>query len=433
MKIAVIGNSAAAISGVEAFRKYDQKSAIAVISHEKYPSYSRVLLPYLLLKRTDLNQIPYRSARFYDQLNIKTFLGRSVVAMDIPKKSLCMDSGQEIPFDKLLISSGSSPVKPPVPGLDDEDIGHLWTIEDMVRIDRLFREKKHLLLVGGGVISLMLAWVALQRDIRVTIIELLPHIMPQILDRKAARLLEAEIRRTGTRVLTGTVIERIEKTPKGHYLVCPANQSSFHVDMVIVAAGVQPNVRFVDTNLIDTDRGILVNDKMETCIPDIYAAGDVAQGPSAFGDPHTTAALWTTAVEHGKIAGANMAGTEAHYQGSLSDQVSEFFHVTVASVGILRESAHVVAKVYFDSRRKLYMKLLWDGDVPVGGIMLGHPEDVSCFGVLRSHILRKKALPNVEILLTSPMRPPGPSIWTESRQNLTKKRIKGKTDENHFN
>jgi len=214
MKIAVIGNSAASISGIEAFRKYDQKSTIVLISREGHLPYSRVLLPYFLLGKIDLNQIYYRSARFYDQLNIETFLSHSVEEIDISHKTLYLDSGKKVPFDKLLISSGSSPVKPPIPGLDDKDIGHLWTIEDAVRIDRYFREKKHLLIIGGGFISLMVAWVALQRNTKVTIIELMPQVMPQILDKKAAELLETEISKTGTRVLTGTVIERIEKSPK---------------------------------------------------------------------------------------------------------------------------------------------------------------------------------------------------------------------------
>lgn len=405
MKIAVIGSSAASISGIEAFRKYDQKSTIILISREGHPPYSRVLLPYFILGKIDLNQIYYRSVRFYDQLDIETFLSHSVVYIDIPHKMLYLDSGEKVPFDKLLISSGSSPVKPPIPGLDDKDIGHLWTIEDALRIDRDFREKKHLLIIGGGFISLMLAWVALQRNMKVTVVELLPQVMPQILDKKTAELLETEIRKTGTRLLTGTVIEKIEKSPKGFYRVYPADQRSFNVDMVIVAAGVRPNVGFVDANLINMDRGILVSDKMQTSVPDIYAAGDVAQGPSAFGDPHIIHALWTTASEHGKIAGANMAGKAIHYQGSLNSNVSEFFHVTVASIGVLQQFAYVSAKEYLDSRRKVHIKLFLDGDTPVGGIMLGHPEDVSSFGVLRSHILRKKALPNLETLTASPMRP----------------------------
>jgi len=152
---------------------------------------------------------------------------------------------------------------------------------------------------------------------------------------------------------------------------------------------------------------------MQTNIPDIYAAGDVAQGPSAFGTPHIIHALWTTAVEHGKIAGANMAGREVHYQGSLSSKVSEFFNVTVASTGVVQESSHVVAKDYLDSKRKVYIKLFFDGNVPVGGIMLGHPEDVSSFGVLRSHILRKKALSNLETLTAFPMRPLSQSVARE--------------------
>lgn len=415
MTIAVIGNSAAAISAIESFRKYDQKSTIVLISREEHAPYSRVLLPYLLQDKIDYDEIFFRSAHFYDEMNVKTFLGQSVIDMDISQKELYLDSGEHIPFDRLLISSGSSPVKPQIPGLEDEDIGHLWTIEDAERINKHFREKKHLLIVGGGFISLMLAWVALQREMKVTVVELLTQIMPQVLDNKAAELLETEIRKTGTRLMTGTAIEKIERTQKGHYDVFPANQSSFCVDMIAVAVGVVPNVGFVDTNRIKTDKGILVNERMQTNIPDVYAAGDVAQGPTAWGDPPTVHPLWTTAVEHGKIAGANMAGKDVCYQGSLGTNVSEFFHMTVASIGKLQKSSDVTEKEYFDSQRKLYTKIFLKENTPVGGIMLGSPEDVASFGILGSYILKKKAIPNLETMMVQAFRP----MWASSQQHVS--------------
>lgn len=266
----------------------------------------------------------------------------------------------------------------------------------------------------------MLAWVAFQRKMKVTVIEVLTQVLPQILDKKAAELLEAEIRRTGTRVLTGTAIKKIEKHPKGHYLVYPANQRSFRADMIIVAAGVRPNAAFVDTDRIDTDMGILVNDKMQTSVSDIYAAGDVAQGPQAYGRQRCVHALWTTAVEHGKIAGANMAGKGMVYQGSLGCGVSEFFQMTVASIGVCQESPDVVGRESFDAKRRFYMKLFWRKDAPVGGLMLGSPEDVASFGILRAHMLKKKAMPNWGIATISALRPRGNFTSDLYYNNLTR-------------
>jgi nitrite reductase (NADH) large subunit len=398
MRIAVIGNSAAAISGIEAFRRYDQKSSITLISRETHLPYSRVLLPYFLLGRIDRREIFYRSPCFYDEMNVEPLLGRSVVEMDTPGKTLHLDDGRMISFDRLLISSGSSPVKPRIPGLDHPEIGHLWTLEDAFRIDQHLGAKKRLLIIGAGFISLMLAWAALQREMKVTLVELLPHVMPQTLDKKAAGFLEAEIRKTGTRVLTSTSIEAIESRSKGQYIVYPSNHRSFKTDMVIVAAGVQPNVEFVDGDHLVTDTGILVNHRMETNVPDVYAAGDVAQGPTAHGNPHCIHALWTTAVQHGKVAGSNMAGRQVDYQGSLAENVSEFFHMTVASIGDLQESTIVTRKEYVDSERGLYVRVFLKGDIPVGGLMLGSPDDVASFGVLKSLILEQRALPDLETL-----------------------------------
>jgi NAD(P)H-nitrite reductase large subunit len=151
MRIAVIGNSAAAVSGIEAFRKYDQKSSIILISRETHLPYSRVLLPYFLLGRIDRREVFSRSARFYDEMNVEPLLGRAVVEMDSPGKTLHLDDGRRISFDRLLISSGSSPVKPPIPGLDPPEIGHLWTLEDACRIDQQLGARKHLLIIGRGI------------------------------------------------------------------------------------------------------------------------------------------------------------------------------------------------------------------------------------------------------------------------------------------
>jgi NAD(P)H-nitrite reductase large subunit len=125
--------------------------------------------------------------------------------------------------------------------------------------------------------------------------------------------------------------------------------------------------------------------------------------------------LWTTAVEHGKIAGANMAGKDVCYQGSLGTNVSEFFHMTVASIGKLQKSSDVTEKEYFDSQRKLYTKIFLKENTPVGGIMLGSPEDVASFGILGSYILKKKAIPNLETMMVQAFRP----MWASSQQHVS--------------
>jgi NADPH-dependent 2,4-dienoyl-CoA reductase/sulfur reductase-like enzyme len=330
MKIAVIGNSAAALSAIEAFRKHDRTSDIVVVSREKHPAYSRVLLPYFLQGRIGRDQLFFPAGRFAGGAKVRTFLGRSVEEVDLFRKWLFLDNGEKIPFDKLLIASGSSPVKPRIPGWDDRYIHHLWTIEDAVRIGRLLKGEKELLLIGGGAISLMVAWIAVQKKMKVTVVERLPRLMPQVLDAKGAEIVEAAIRKAGVRVLTRTTVERIERRPEGRFRVHPACGRSFRADVIIVAVGVRPNVGFIDGDRVSADQGILVDHRMRTSFPDVYAAGDVAQGPTAYGARPRVDALWSTAVEHGAVAGANMAGKETHYPGCLGGNVCEFFGLTSA-------------------------------------------------------------------------------------------------------
>lgn len=402
MQIIIVGNSAAGLSALQHFRSFDSDSRITLVSAEPGPAYSRVLLPYYLRGKVPYENLFIRSEEDYRRLDVKTEFGVSVRNLDSERRSVLLDDGRTVAFDRLLVATGSRPFLPPIQGLEGPEVCHLWTLADVRRLDTLLRPGRRALVLGSGFVALQGAWAALQRGLKVTIYELLPHIMPTALDETAAELLRRRIEDHGVEVRLGTTTEAVQRSSDGSLKVLAKGRLPLDVDIVIVGAGVRPNVEFLVDSPVEIERGILVNERMETNVPGIYAAGDVARGPTAFGQPHETHALWPTAVEHGKIAGTNLAGRTLRYRGSLSMNVTEMFGMTVASMGQFSETENlnspnggeVSSYVEGGSAAERYLKILFKDQIPVGAVALGTAEDAVLLGRLRPWIRWKRRIPD---------------------------------------
>ena len=218
---------------LETFREFDQSSKITIITKEKGPAYSRVLLPYCLRKKVNSNQLYIRDWAYYQKMKASV-IEDTVTLVDFEKKEVILKNGNPLPYDRLLIATGSKPVNPPIHGLKGPGVYNLWTLEDMRNIEAYFQEGKRVLVIGAAFISLQAAWAAAQRKLKVS------------------------------------------------------NQKTLEFDLIIVGAGIKPNIDFLKTAELITGEGIQMNHKMETGIPDVYAAGDVAAGPFCFGKCHRT-------------------------------------------------------------------------------------------------------------------------------------------------
>jgi nitrite reductase (NADH) large subunit len=391
MRTVIIGNSAAGLNALESFRKYDSASPVTIISSEPGPAYSRVLLPYYLRGRISFDNLFINSLDYYQKLKARTIFEKTVIGLDHQRKMLTLSDASQVPFDKLLIASGARPAEPNIKNLHGPGIYHMWTLKDVQNIAPYFRSGKKLLVLGSGFVSLQAAWSAWLQGLKVTIYEIAPRIMPQVLDETAAAILQRKIIEHGVNLKVGTFTEKVERNPDGSIGVYAKNQETINVDIIIVGTGVCPNTEFLKDSKIMMERGILVNDKMETNVPGIYAAGDVVQGPTAFGESHVNHALWPTAVEQGKVAGANMAGENMRYQGSLNMNVTQMFGLTVASMGkFLSSDKNYHEIIYCPPQQGKYLKVVFAGEVPVGGITVGDAEQVAFLGMLRPFIRQKK-------------------------------------------
>lgn len=384
----IIGNSAAGINALESFRKYEADSPVTLISGEPGPAYSRVLLPYYLQKLVSFENLFIRRGDYYKRMRVNTHFGEPVRQIEVKKQCVRLKSGTVIPFDRLLVATGAHPVKPPVQNLAGPGVHHLWTLEDAQKLDSILHPGKRALILGSGFVALQAAWAALRRGLEVTVFELMPRIMPKVLDDQGASILHQKILSHGVDLRTDILTEGIERSQDGTIRVFTKGYPPFSVDVIIVDTGVRPNIEFLQDSPVEIDGGILVNSKMESSVRGIYAAGDVASGPTVFNEAHVAHALWPTAVEHGKIAGANMAGKDLDYRGSLNMNVTEIFGITVASMGIFQGCEVFENAINIDSRKGRYIKILLRDQKPVGGIILGTPEDVKLLGALRPFIRR---------------------------------------------
>lgn len=386
----IIGNSAAGLNALETFRKYQPHAPLTLISSEPGPAYSRVLLPYYLRSRIPYQNMFIRDAAYYRRLSVRTMFGETVTGLDDENRELKLASGNHVPYDQLLIACGALPVMPPIPGLPGPGVHHLWTLTDAEHLAPYFQVGKKVLILGSGFVSLQAAWSAVQRGMEVSVYELMPQIMPRILDDQAAGLLQRKIIQYGVDLRLNINTERVQRQQDGKITVFAREQEPLTVDLVIVGTGVRPNTGFLLNSRLATDLGILVDEKMATNLPGIYAAGDVAQGPTAFGDRHAIHAFWPTAVEEGKVAGANMAGRALSYPGSLNMNVTQMFGLTVASMGDFCSPDNQVLRQEIDLEQGKYLKIFGRAGVPVGALAVGGTELMAEFGILRALIRNRQ-------------------------------------------
>ena len=429
MQMVIIGNSAAGLNALESLRRLDSEARVTVVSAEPGPAYSRVLLPYFLRRRLPYERLFIRGYEDYRRLGAECLVGTRVEQVEPARGTALLDDGRRLPYDRLLVATGSRPVKPPIPGLESPGVFHLWTLKDALSLDPLLQPHRRLLVLGSGFVALQAAWAAAARGLKVTVFELLPRIMPKALDRKSASILAEQIRAHGVDLRTGVQTEAVERESSGSHGVSIRGSGRAEVfDVLVIATGVQANTELLLDSLPKARPGIPVDARMQTGLVGVYAAGDVALGPTAYGELHESHALWPTAVEHGKVAGREMAGHSTDYRGSLNMNVTQMFGVTVASMGRYDEDVtlrddedagpvttrlggklRVWERIEPESPR--CVRIVTRDGIPIGATVIGDSTDAALLGQLRPFVRLRRPLPQPERFLAGGGLPA--SLWRQ--------------------
>lgn len=386
----LIGNSAAALEALRGIRKHDREGAITVINREEGPAYSRVALPYYVAGEMTLNDLLIRQRPDYGSLGATLVEKENVTAIDSAGKKVELASGKKIEFDKLLIGTGSETITPPIQGLDQVPHHYLWTLDDAIGMKKAAEKAQTAVVIGGGFIGMLAAEALRKLKVKLTIVEMAPILLPQLLDEGAGKLFLQAVRDEGVTVRTGSLVSALAK--KGDAIaVTLKDGATFTVDMAVVATGVKPHVQCVSNGAVTVNKGIVVNEYLATNHPDIYAAGDVAETKDFLSADRSIYAIWPTAVEQGRAAGANMAGAKLAYPGSLGMNVVELFNVTLAQLGRFREGAGDDVKMLNHGGDGLYRKVVVDKNgTLVGAVYLGNENGAAEMGVIHSAIKRRE-------------------------------------------
>jgi NAD(P)H-nitrite reductase large subunit len=388
-KYVLIGNSAATLAAIDWIRKYDRNGSIALLNRESGPAYSRVALPYYVAGEMSLDDLVIRRGPDYERLGAQLLEGREVTAIDPAARQVALADGGQVGYEKLLVATGSLCAVPPIRGLENVPHHYLWTLDDARGMRAAAEKARTAVVIGGGFIGMLAAEALRKLRIRLTIVEMAEQLLPQLLDAEGGRRFLGAVSDEGVSVRLNSLVEATETAPDGIRVHLRGGEV-ITADLVAVAAGVRPNVACIGGGVLEVRRGIVVNELLETSARDVYAAGDVAEAKDFLSEATTIHAIWPTAVDQGRVAGANMTGKRIPYPGSLGMNVVELFKVTLAQLGRFREAAGDDVKLLGGGRASTYRKLVIDGDgVIVGAMYLGDANGVAEMGVIHGLMKRR--------------------------------------------
>ena len=369
----IVGGGTAGLNAILTIREHDRgASEVMLVSAER--PYSRMVLPYYLGRSIAEAHVFTASPARLAQLNVRTHLGRRAVGLDTTAGKLRLDDGTVVEYDDLLIATGASAVRPAVPDADGPGVHSFWTLEQARGVVAGIREGTHVVMVGAGFIAFTILNAILALKARLTIVEIAPRILPRMIDEAGARMVEEWLRRHGVEIRTGVTLTAIEEA-QGRRRLRFREGDDLVADLVIMATGIRPNLEWLNGSGVRVNRGVLVDDHLRSSVANVYAAGDVAEGRDLVTGEPAVHAIEPTAMEHGRVVGANMAGRDVAYRGSLLMNIVEVCHLDIASFGAWDDpTAETFTAV--QPERFAYRKLLWRGDRLTGAMILGMADDI---------------------------------------------------------
>jgi len=385
MKHVIIGNGPAGVVAAETLRKLDPDAAIDLVGDEPSPPYSRMAIPYLLAGGIDEAGTRLRKdPAHFDRLGIRLVHSR-VEALDAAAKRLRFAGGTQGGYDRLLIATGSHPVRPPIPGIDAPGVHTCWTLDDARSIAARAVRGARVVQIGAGFIGCIVLEALAARGVDLTVVEMGDRMVPRMMTGKAGGMIRKWCESKGVKVHTGAAVESIASSGAA-LAVKLSTGATAPADLVILAAGVQPNIGFLAGSGIATARGVLVDERMRTDVAGVHAAGDVAEAADFATGERTLNAIQPNAVEQGRIAALNMAGREARSAGALAINVLDTLGLVSASFGQWQGAPGGESVELADEGAWHYLSLQFQDDVLIGATSIGHTEHIGVLhGLVREH------------------------------------------------
>ena len=383
MRYVIIGGSAAAIGCIEGVRSVDKTGEIILITGETEWNYSRPLISYLLEGKTTRDKMWCRPDSFFTRNGVTVKAGVLATTLDAGDRTVRLSTGERLAYDRLLAATGSRPFVPPIPGL--ETVARTFcfqTLSDASALAEALRPESRVLILGAGLTGVKCAEGIRGLCAQIAIADLAPRVLPAVLDDTAAAMVQARMEEKGVRFYLNDSAAAF----RGNTARLQSG-TELEFDVLVTAVGVRPNTQLVADAGGAVDRGILVDGRCATTLPDVYAAGDCAQGYDAVSGEKRMLPLWPNAMLQGETAGINMAGGRADYTQGIALNASGVFGLHMVTAGSYEGESFTV------QRDGSYKRLVTADGVLKGVIMVG---DVSRAGIYTDLIRKKKPLSEID-------------------------------------
>ncbi|MGG1674875.1 nitrite reductase large subunit NirB [Neobacillus sp. NRS-1170] len=369
-KLVLVGNGMAGVRVIEEVLKMNrEKFEITILGQEPYPNYNRIQLSTVLQGGTSVRDITLNEWKWYEDNQIRLYPGESVTAIDTENQMVYTDKGRIEPYDKLILATGSNPFMLPLPGADKEGVTAFRNIKDCETMIEYSKKHKKAAVIGGGLLGLEAARGLLNLGMEVEVIHIHHYLMERQLDQTAGKLLQTELEKQGMKFLlqknTAEILGKKQVTGLRF-----KDGTKIQTDLVVMAVGIKPNVSLAIEAGIPVDRGIIVNDYLETGVPNIYAVGECAEHRGiAYG-------LVAPLYQQGQVLAKRLCSIEDEgYKGSVLSTQLKVSGVDVFSAGKINEDEHMKAFKVYDDYRGVYKKVLIEDGKISGAVLFGDTKD----------------------------------------------------------
>lgn len=366
MKHIIIGNGVAGTEAAMSIRGVDENAEITIISESPHMFYYRPKLIDYLAGEVTLDSFTMYKADRYNDKDIELVLNTRIDQIDPDKRQVTTASGKIYVYDRLLLATGSVSFVPPINGIDKKGIFAFRNVADADAIISHSEKHSSFVIIGGGLLGLETANSLLKRGCTVSVVEYLDRILPRQLDTDGSSMLKKMLEDKGISFVLNDSVQSIE----GDASVTGVRLESgtvINADGVVISSGIRPRMELARQAGLDINRGIMVNDYLQTSVESIYAAGDpVEHRDKMYG-------IWPASREQGKIAGRNMTGENVPYEGTPMSVMLKVTGIDLYSAGDFKNS---VAKSVVSTDSNAYRKFLYTRDMPVSAIVLGDPDAI---------------------------------------------------------
>lgn len=376
MRVIAVGNGLGGVISAKTIRELSKDVEIDVFALERYHYYPRPNLIQFLAGNIPLERVFAFSKEWYGSQRIRVHLETPVTRIFPQSKEVEIEGKRKEKYDALLLATGSFPFVPPLEGADKKGVFALRTLDDAYEILEFLENHRKVVLIGGGLLGLEIARAIKHRNAEVEVVEFFDRLLPRQLDEEAASLLKTQIENMGIKIRLGVVTQKIvgEGSVKGLKF---KEGGETKAEMAIVAAGIRPEIRMAKEAGLVTDRGIVVDDFLQTSHSDIYAAGDNVQHQGK---------IWgiiPASFDQARIAAINIMGQKKKYQGTVPSNTLKVVGVDVASIGLVNPEEEGYEQIRMERKEEgIYKKVVLQEGSIIGAIWMGTKKGVDQVGRL---------------------------------------------------